>query len=187
MRNNTPSGHPTPATNNSYRPAVPISVYRELAAELQATQAMLDSLNGQNQQLTRQNQQLRQEVEKAVQSALQMQEVLNSMPQVGFRGATYTYPEVRTEPSPAPNLRRPRPSAVVPQVEVPPPPQVEPPASVFPEQLYTEQEESPARRPTQPESASEVSGLWLVVAIFVIVVTAFGLGFLVVRPILNGR
>ncbi len=63
-------------------PSVPLSVYRELAAELQATRVMLDSLHEQNQQLTyqnqnltHQNQQLQGEIVKVAKATLQMQQV----------------------------------------------------------------------------------------------------------------
>ena len=80
MRSSTPSSQHTssPAATPAYSPSVPLSVYRELAVELQAAQALLDSLNVQNQHLTRQNQQLRQEIEKAVQSILHLQQVVDA-------------------------------------------------------------------------------------------------------------
>ncbi len=61
MRSTTTSNK-TPNTNYTYSPSVPISVYRELAAELQAAEALLDSLNAQNQHLAKHNQKLRQEI-----------------------------------------------------------------------------------------------------------------------------
>lgn len=51
-------------------PSVPVSVYRELATELQAAKALSESLNAQNQQLLRQNQQLQQQLDKAIDSVL---------------------------------------------------------------------------------------------------------------------
>lgn len=195
MRNATSAGSTTAATNNSYRASVPISVYRELAAELEAAQTMLGFLNTQNQQLTKQNQQLRQEVEKVVGSALHMQQVATSFQPTGNNEFYYAPPEpqpqvlteVRIEPSPTPTVRRSRPAVSVPPVEVPPPAPKAEPAPVVSEKLYTEQEEGRNRRPSHPESASDVNGMWLVTAIFLIVLTAFGVGFLVVRPFLNSR
>ena len=43
------------------RPSVPLSVYRELVKELQATQARVEFLEAQNQQLVKSNRQLRQD------------------------------------------------------------------------------------------------------------------------------
>lgn len=183
MHNNTPPGHSRQTTNNPYRPSVPISVYRELAAELQATQTMLDSLNAQNQQLVQQNQLLRQEVEKAVHSAIYMQQVVASLKPVRFGETSSTYPEEYREFNQASHslaVRRQGQTAAITPLEAPTP-------LAFSEKLYTEQQEPRNRRPAPPESTSEVSGLWLAVAIVAIVLTAFGTGFLIVRPLLNSR
>jgi hypothetical protein len=183
MQNHTPPGDSKQTNTNPYRPAVPISVYRELAAELQATQAMLDSLNAQNQQLVQQNQLLRQEVEKAVNSAIYMQQVVASLKPVGFGEVSPAYLEEHRELNQASHnlaVRRPRQTAAITPVDAPAP-------LAFSEKLYTEQQEPKNRRPAPPESTSEVSGLWLAVAIVAIVLTAFGTGFLIVRPLLNSR
>jgi len=128
MRNHTSADSTTGANSNPQRASVPISVYRELAAELQTAEAMLDSLNAQNQQLVQQNQHLRQEIEKVVQSALHMQQVVASLQSVNRREFSYVQPEVRLdftpevrhEPTP---VQRPRPvAAVPPPAEVLPPP-----------------------------------------------------------------
>lgn len=164
---------------NTYRPSVPISVYKELSAELQAAQAMLDSLNSQNQQLAKENQQLRQEIEKVVQSALHAQQVVTSFPS-GSRvevSPPPIEPEIRTAPNALTPKRRP------PQ---PPPLKAEPALLTdSSESLVIEQEEGRYRRPTKPERSADVSGWWLIIVIFLIVATAFGTGFLIVRPLLN--
>ncbi|MEL6160560.1 MAG: hypothetical protein AAGJ95_07920 [Cyanobacteria bacterium J06554_11] len=54
----------------NYAPSVPMSVYRELAAELRANKAVIDSLNSRNQQLIQQNQRLKQEIHNVVQATL---------------------------------------------------------------------------------------------------------------------
>ena len=82
-------------------PSVPLSVYRELAAELQATRVMLDALHDRHQQLsdrhqqlTHQNQQLQAEIVKVAKAALHMQQVAQafvSHPEVD---------EVRSSPIP---------------------------------------------------------------------------------------
>lgn len=186
---NPPTDRYTPPTpGNKYSPSVPISVYRELAAELQAAQAMLESLKAQNQQLVKQNQQLRQEVEKVVQSAQHLQQIVASFGQANGvevpRSKPFTQPEPRQGASTAP----PRPPASVPGVEFPPPPQnPEPDLSPYTETYVIEQEESPSRRTSHPEGTSDVSGWLLVAAILLIVLTAFGTGFLIVRPLLNNN
>ncbi len=64
-------------TANSSAASVPISVYRQLAAELQATQAMLDSVQLKNEQLTQQNQQLRDEIGQVAAAAQKLHQMAN--------------------------------------------------------------------------------------------------------------
>ena len=69
-----PSHHAefTPAAPTNYAPSVPMSVYRELAAELRANKAVIDSLTSRNQQLIQQNQRLKQEIHNVVQATLNL-------------------------------------------------------------------------------------------------------------------
>jgi FtsZ-binding cell division protein ZapB len=202
----TPSG-------NTYAPSVPISVYRQLAAELQSAKATAELLNNQNQQLTRQNQQLRQEIERVVQAASQLQQMANSFQDV---------PQPAPVEPPASLFEMVAPHQVMPQTpQQVEPQQVERPAvasrpvrhkavpvaetgaiaklnvkpnakpipseSVLSTELFTEQEEVRSRRPAPPEAAKDLSGIWLMVVIGFIVITAFGAGFMVVRPLLPDR
>ncbi len=59
MRTTTGSVHsyPTQPTTPAYPPSVPLSVYRELATELQTVQTKLDKVTTKNQQLAQENQQ----------------------------------------------------------------------------------------------------------------------------------
>ncbi|TAF08693.1 MAG: hypothetical protein EAZ77_06660 [Nostocales cyanobacterium] len=77
MRATTANVHNKPPTPN-YSPSVPVYVYRELVAELQAVQAKLDVVTNHNQKLSQENQQLRQEINKVVQSCLELQRLLES-------------------------------------------------------------------------------------------------------------
>ncbi|MEG4406013.1 MULTISPECIES: hypothetical protein [unclassified Microcoleus] len=195
MQNTTLSDNTSPENSNSYSPSVPISLYREVTAELQAAQAMVDSLKTHNQQLVQQNQQLRREVETVVQVSQQLQQVVNSaqsvtqtgmpqMPSVKFNFS------VQPPPPPPPTSQT---NSAVPQppqtVAFPfPLPEPEPtPASIpqpLPEKLFTEVPETPYRVRPQLKKTSDLSGLWLAIAIFLIVIAAFGAGYLVVRPLL---
>jgi hypothetical protein len=184
MHNVTASSYNGQAAANGYAPSVPISVYRELAAELQATRAMLDSLNSQNQHLVKQNQQLRTEVDKVVQSALQLQKVAGSQQPLS-RSVTaevaYARPDVVVETSyfsPEPSRSMPR--SFTPRTEPSQP-------TVISDKLYTEQTETRPRRSSQSEHSPELGGFWLAAVIFLIVVSAFGAGFLIVRPFLPSR
>lgn len=180
MRSSTTSGHKTPNATHTYSPSVPLSIYRELAAELQAKEAMLNSLKAQNQQLAKQNQHLRQEIEKAVQSVLRLQQIVDS-------AGTPTHKPNRAGSGQDPTNRSSRPPLEV-QIEVegssPFPTRT---GSVFSEKVFTEQEEGRYRSRSQPKSASEINGWWLAIAILLIVTTAFGAGYLIVRPLLQSR
>ena len=55
------------------------------------------------------------------------------------------------------------------------------------ETVFTEQEENRYLRRSPIERASEINGWWLAIAIFLIVATAFGTGYLIVRPLLQHR
>jgi FtsZ-binding cell division protein ZapB len=195
MQNTTLSDNTSPENSNTYSPSVPISLYREVTAELQAAQAMLDSLKTHNQQLVQQNQQLRREVETVVQVSQQLQQVVNSAQTVTQTGMPQM-PSVKfnfsVEPEPPAPVTS-RTNSTVPQppqtVAFPfPLPSEEPTAPAMPqtvpEQLFTEIPETPYRLRSQPKKASDLNGLWLAIAIFLIVISAFGAGYLVVRPLL---
>src|ERR671932_685151 len=171
--------------SNPYSPSVPISVYRELAAELQESRDIVESLKSQNQQLVKQNQQLRQQVEKVVQSAQHLQQIVASFGSVSDAEVPRPQPTIPPEPPfVAPPPPHPR-AASIPEEFVPPPQNPEPvPPPPYRETLVIEQEERPRRTPPS-EGLSDVSGWMLLVAILLIVLTAFGLGFLIVRPLLN--
>ncbi|MEG4067355.1 hypothetical protein QUA42_08360 [Microcoleus sp. Pol11C2] len=195
MQNTTLSDNTSPENSNSYSPSVPISLYREVTAELQAAQAMVDSLKTHNQQLVQQNQQLRREVETVVQVSQQLQQVVNSVQSVTQTGMPQM-PSVKFNFSVQPPP--PQPATSQTNSAVPQPPQTvafpfplpEPestPASIpqpLPEKLFTEVPETPYRVRPQLKKTSDLSGLWLAIAIFLIVIAAFGAGYLVVRPLL---
>jgi hypothetical protein len=188
MQNPPTDRYTPPRAANTYSASVPISVYRELAAELHAAQAMLESLKSQNQQLVKQNQQLRQEVEKVVQSAQHLQQIVGSFGSVGGVERPQSRPFMPPEPHPVPPPTPPRPTASAPAVEFPPPRQdPEPDFSPYNETLVIEQEEPRSRHSSHSEGFPDVSGWLLVTAILLIVLTAFGTGFLIVRPLLKNN
>lgn len=190
-----------PKANAQHHSAsVPLSVYRELAIELQTTQAKLDTLNGQNQELARENQELRQEISKAVNTVLRLQNFINSQQQsreyqkphidyhqpsppqveqpsgdrVGQRGENPR----RVMKNPHKNKKkvaRPRPAVVPPQIKIP---------DSIPEQVLVEEQEVRYYRQRQAQS-SEVNGWFLALAIMLIIFTAFGAGYFIVRPLLK--
>ncbi|MGG6292844.1 hypothetical protein ACQ4M4_00350 [Leptolyngbya sp. AN02str] len=171
MNNSAANGKP-PAPSST----VPITVYRELAAELQATKAMLDSVHAQNQQLVRQNQQLRQELERIGQSVGSIQQIAASLqPNWG----TPTDADRMDAAAIAAQIRPGRSDSRTPQPDSPNGHSNTP----TPPTLFSEQ----GALPHQPSSVStprDLSGLWLGLTVFVIIVTAFGAGFMVVKPLI---
>ena len=176
----------SPPGSSNYRPSVPITVYRQLGAELQSTQAQLNSLKVQNQQLAQQNQQLRQEIDKLLHSARDIQHILTSIDGSGNSKVDFSEPTVPHQ-SQSPFLENQiSQSTPVPTVAPSQTPYLPDSSPEVPEQIIVEVSESKPRRSPQPESSSDVSGWLLILAIILIVLTAFSMGFLIVRPLLNG-
>lgn len=172
------------AASQAPSPSVPISVYRQLAAELQATQAMVDSLNAKNQDLTLQNQTLRQEIHRFAQSAIALKSLVEpnqlavGAPKLTQQTATRTNPSHPSHPeaAPQPSLEETATAAAIAA-------RLRPidPASPR-EELFTEAQALPNL--PQEKRPRNLGGLWLTLTIVLIMVTAFGAGFLVVRPLL---
>lgn len=181
----------------SYPPSVPMSVFRELSAELQATRIMLESLNTQNQQLMQHNQQLRQEIGRMVNTALQVQHMADlyqptqiTMPDPAYIdiefGPDAYLPSVPKQPPTGKHHTSPRKAAYT--VDVSKEPKSKEPRKELrtAREPVIEQEEGRYRRPKAgSKPSSDLTGLWLVLVIFGIVVTAFAAGFWIVRPFLS--
>lgn len=164
---------PTPEDQNlstptvAYAPSVPVSVYKELAIELQASKALSEALNAQNQQLLRQNNQLQQELDKAI-SVLYWRQT-NKAQKAPNRPFSQTQAvNHNSPPSPAGSL-----PFLAKQAK-----------AAFPE--ITEQEQGRYRR-HPPERVSDISGWSLAIALVLIMVTAFGAGYLMMRPLIVRR
>jgi hypothetical protein len=161
-------------------PTVPLKVYRELAAELQATKSLLDSVNTQNQYMTRQNQQLRQEVDRLVQSSLTLQQLV----QTGQNHAAASDVARQQAEAVAAQLRPARPPQPTPLAA---PPAAQPPPNTKADKddapLFTEESVAPLALDDE-SSPREINGVWLWLIVFVIIVTAFVAGFMVVKPLL---
>ena len=178
------------ANAHHHSPSVPLAVYRELATELQAAQANLDTLTKRNQQLAQENQELRQEISKAVNTVLKLQNFIDSQqqsrgyqkPHIEYHQPSRPQTEQRSEnprrvmrTSHKKKVSRPRPSVVPPKVDIP---------HSIPEQILVEEQEVRYYRQRQPQT-SEVSGWFLALAIVLIIFTAFGAGYFIVRPLLR--
>jgi cobalamin biosynthesis Mg chelatase CobN len=183
------------ANNSSYPASVPLSVYRQLANELQAAQGKINQLNAANQQLSQENQLLRQEISKVVESVGNLENLLSSpqednlSPQVAVNILRQNQKVVKTRT--AAKSQRESPSSSNRSSTVPPAsrnwqPQPIPNYPPISETFYIEEQEVRYDRHHQLDAA-QLSGWRLVIGIFLIILTAFGAGYLVVRPLLEIR
>lgn len=174
------------STTNGYSASVPLSVYRELTAELQATKAKLDAATLQNQQLAQHNQDLRQRVDQVYESVASLRQAFDSS---SGQSSPDQEPAFQVTDDITSELRR----ALT----------MQPPSSAHHEPARSTVEKSSApgvRLPFatdddlstdaiflegQAESSSDLSsksharlgGLWLTITLIVVIVTAFGAGF----------
>jgi hypothetical protein len=174
--NNSPSNH--------YSPSVPISVYRELAAELSSTRTQMETYKFQNQQLVEQNQKLRLEIERVVQSTLHLRQVADgytvARSQMDYP-VDYGMPKAPSHPMPqamSEVVPKPRPSG---NKATPSDRHDGSDPVLFTEQPAPQPQRSPGR------DGKDLNGWMLALIIGLIVVTAFGTGFLLVRPLLSNR
>ncbi|NJK33868.1 MAG: hypothetical protein HC919_02375 [Oscillatoriales cyanobacterium SM2_2_1] len=181
----TKASQPTSAPRS---PSVPMAVYRELSAELQSTRAKLALMEIQNEQLLQQNQKLIAEVEPILQASQKIQQVLNPLVPAEPADLPPTAPSapVATAPEPkvAPTSLQATVAAMQPQV-VPAPkekktekhPDKHKPIATIPQ---------PQPRTDTPESGS-LSGGWLLLTMILVIVTSFGAGYLLMRPLISQR
>jgi hypothetical protein len=174
---------------NGYAPSVPLSVYRDLSTELQSSKARVDTLNRQNKQLSRQNQALRHEIQRFVHSAEQLghfagvlnAEEAHAVETKGLDAETDFADAVPSATVSAPGTipgGRGQSVATVPQDRP------EAPSARKP-RLFTEQPEMPRRLSKGKSRPQDLSNLWLATTILLVIFTAFGAGFLIMRPLLN--
>lgn len=175
MRSSSSSAH-HPTNPHSYMPSVPLSVYRELALELQATQETIDALKSQNQQLARHNQHLRQEIEKVVQHVSYLQQVVDTTVanQIEIDRPEREY---QVKPKRSPSGRVGHQGSVVTKTSNGHPPEV-----VAVEEVEVEN----YHHRSQPD-ATRMNGWGMAIAVSIVVVTAFSTGFLMVRPLASHR
>ncbi|BAT54096.1 hypothetical protein NOS3756_30610 [Nostoc sp. NIES-3756] len=186
-----------PKPNSQAHPSsVPLYVYRELAVELKATQDKLDALTAKNQQLAQENQMLRHEISQVVQSFLHLQKVVDhrvSSSHPEMKNPSDQYPELQPRPQtvrsatlggassrqpvvpqpPSSKNRRPNISIPIEEIITPTPETV----------LIEEQEVGYSPFPTTKAQPQEFKNWWLVICIILIMLSAFGAGYLIVRPL----
>ncbi|MEM9486744.1 MAG: hypothetical protein AAGA83_23980 [Cyanobacteria bacterium P01_F01_bin.116] len=174
-------------SESSYSPSVPVSVYRELAAELQATKAMVDSLSAQNKHLTSQNHLLRQNVHQMVQLALQLGHHAG-VAHPAEAEMSFSTPPLDLQPHPQVQQT---PMSVAPlqqqegRYQVTAPQRPKAPSALS--KVFTEQSGENRRYSMESSASGSLSTLWLIVSIAIIILTAFGAGFLIMRPLISDR
>ncbi|MGL6283720.1 MAG: hypothetical protein ACRC2J_15070 [Microcoleaceae cyanobacterium] len=188
-----PSGQPPVAPNTGS--SVPISLYKEVTAELQNNQQIMAGLQAQNQDLFQQNQVLRRELERIILISMQLQQAVNTVEMI-----TKNSPQmVANQPKQnqagiiSPQLVREKnienlPRPVEDFADEPRPPVNSPfirERSTLSENLSTEEKRPYIAREIQPRMPKEVKGIGLIVMIFLIVFAAFGTGYFFVRPMLK--
>lgn len=160
----------------NYRPAVPISVYRELAKELQTTKSELEAVKVQNHQLTNDNKLMRQELAKITQCVQAFQQVQGNANETNNPALTLEKAAIADFPSEG--------------KPAPPPPLNSPPSpepafeDMDRETEYAIEVEEPSknRRLSLLDSSGDISGWLLAIAIALMILTAFSAGFLFLRP-----
>lgn len=175
-------------SESSYAPSVPVSVYRELAAELQATKAMVDSLSAQNTHLNNQNHQLRQNIHQMVQVALQLGHHAG-VAHPAEAEMTYSTPPLDLHPHSQAERAVVQPMPFLEEEPVPRAPESPRPtrAKAGLSKVFTEQTGENRRYSLESPASGSLSTLWLIVSIAVIILTAFGAGFLIMRPLISDR
>ena len=211
MKTTTGSHYSQPP--NNYPPSVPLCVYRELTAELQAVQSKLDVITSHNQKLVQENQQLRLEITKVIQSCLELQKLV-STPSPSSPAPSLSDHEVNYPPQPQPtphyhqevkHISKPTITAESPRQPTNRP---RPKTSTKPTPSENRHQESTATRISinlpvsktvfieeqevsyYPQSQSEVKGLngwWLAITIIFIMITGFAAGYLIVRPLFQNH
>ncbi|MBT9313926.1 hypothetical protein IXB50_00620 [Leptothoe spongobia TAU-MAC 1115] len=174
-------------SESSYSPSVPVSVYRELAAELQATKAMVDSLSAQNNHLNKQNHLLRQNIHQMVQVALQLGHHAG-VAHPAEAEMSFSTPPLDLQPHPQTELQsmQSMPAGKDETHPLPSAPQ-RPRAKAALSKVFTEQSGENRRYSLESSTSGSLSTLWLVASIAIIILTAFGAGFLIMRPLISDR
>ncbi|MTJ46503.1 hypothetical protein [Dolichospermum sp. UHCC 0259] len=210
MKTTTGSHYSQPP--NNYPPSVPLCVYRELTAELQAVQSKLDVITSHNQKLVQENQQLRQEITKVIQSCLELQKLIDTPAPSSPAPPQPRNDEVQYQPQPTPRNHNEVRHTNQPTVKTAPsrqqptesrrkavikttPSQNRRQESATPikdlnfpvsETVFIE-EEKVRYSPNSHFQTKGLNGWWLVITIIFIMITGFAAGYLIVRPLFQNQ
>lgn len=210
MKTSTAPNYSQPPTN--YPPSVPLYVYRELTAELQAIQSKLDVVTNHNQKLAQENQQLRQEITKVIESCLELQRLVDASapsspvaPQLNKEVKSLTQLQAtinnnhevtytnKPKVTAAPPRQEPKPQkkAVIKnthsqnhhQGAVGSATDINATGS---QKVFIEEKKVRFSRPTM-SNTKELSGWNLLITIVLIMITGFAAGYVIVRPLFQNH
>lgn len=148
------------------RPTVPMSVYRELAGELQVTKHQLDQLKQENQQLHQQNQSLRFQVRQLVQSAQKLEGIISYWDE---HSQSYLMASDHFQAQKPPTMLNGDDNF----------------AQSTPETWLSHQAENESQRVEPAPTSKEVNGWYILAVVVMIILTFSGIGFMVARPLIN--
>ena len=210
MKTSTASNYSQPPTN--YPPSVPLYVYRELTAELQAIQSKLDVVTNHNQKLAQENQQLRQEITKVIESCLELQKLVDaSAPSSPVAPQSHQEVKSLTQLQPPISNNHEVTYTNKPKVTAAPPRQEPKPQkkaviknthsqnhhqgaavsatninATGSQKVFIEEKKVRFSRPTM-SNTKELSGWNLLITIVLIMITGFAAGYVVVRPLFQNH
>jgi hypothetical protein len=182
--------------------AVPVSLYRELCSELQEKNGEVNALTLKNQRILDENHQLRQELQRLVQMVMHTHHQVSQIPSANIHLSGETFQPTSTESRSAtiekalaaikPNSKHIPTNNLQPRRSVAQPTsptytsQIQNPAPVR-EEWITGTHQPLAQRLFQQSAtmAQDLRGWRLALIISLIILSAFGAGFLIVRPLLN--
>ena len=210
MKTSTAPNYSQPPTN--YPPSVPLYVYRELTAELQAIQSKLDVVTNHNQKLAQENQQLRQEITKVIESCLELQRLVDASapsspvaPQLNKEVKSLTQLQATINNNhEVTYTNKPKVTAAPPRQE--PKPQKKAVIknthsqnhhqgaavsgtdinATGSQKVFIEEKKVRFSRPTM-SNTKELSGWNLLITIVLIMITGFAAGYVVVRPLFQNH
>ena len=210
MKTSTAPNYSQPPTN--YPPSVPLYVYRELTAELQAIQSKLDVVTNHNQKLAQENQQLRQEITKVIESCLELQKLVDaSAPSSPVAPQSHQEVKSLTQIQPPPSNNHEVTYTNKPKVTTAPPRQETKPQkkaaiknthsqnhhqgvavsatdinATETKAVFIEEKKVRSSRPNISK-AKELSGWHLLISIVLIMITGFAAGYVIVRPLFQNH
>ena len=190
---------PNSTENSAPISAVPVSLYREICGELREKSGQVETLQLNNQRIVQENQQLRQEIQRLVQMVMhthhQVTQISEFQTELTPNGTEKFYPQSGLNHSTVPAVP---PSATPPTTFSPTQMPARtiaasttvpfaPPATYKRKDWITGTQEPPPQRLFNQTIAitQDLRGWRLAMVISLIILSAFGAGFLIVRPLIS--